>query len=83
MKIYTSRDLRIENKKVFYGEEDTGFSAVPNSVYSNMWRVRWPDGILSEDLYNIQRAKEHSVMECLRWYTPDRIEDAGEAVLRV
>ncbi len=32
---------------------------VPDKKYPNMYRVEWPDGVLSADFYNKTRAKEH------------------------
>jgi len=34
-------------------------SIIPDKKYPNMYRVQWPDGVLSEDFYNLARAKEH------------------------
>lgn len=54
----SSDKLSFKFKKLYYFEKDTRFSVVPDSV-EGMWRVRWPDGVLSQDYYNLVRAKDH------------------------
>jgi len=52
------KDIRTEYKKLYHGDKDTGFAVVPSET-KGMWRIRWPDGILSADHYNYARAREH------------------------
>jgi hypothetical protein len=33
-------------------------SIVPDSKYPNMHRLQWADGVLSQDMYNLTRAKD-------------------------
>ena len=33
---------------------------VEDSIYSSMYRVKWPDGVLSADMYNKSWANNHS-----------------------
>lgn len=54
----SSDKLSFKFKKLYYFEKDTEFSVVPDDV-EGMWRVRWPDGVLSQDYYNLVRAKDH------------------------
>ena len=61
-KKYGASDLNTRFKKVFVGDEDTGFSIVPSET-EGMWRVSYPDGVLSKDHYNKTRAREHSITE--------------------
>ena len=42
---------------LYDNQRDTGFSIVPDEKYSGMWRVRYPDGTLS-DMVNRVRAKD-------------------------
>lgn len=59
-------NLNFKQKKLFKGEEDTGFSVeaiVDGFMFDHkgkMWRVRWPDGVLSKDYYNLSRARDHA-----------------------
>lgn len=43
------------------------FKLVESKVYSNQFYIKYPDKTLSEDFYNISRAKQHlgSLVECL------------------
>lgn len=49
---YSWRDARL-----FHGASPTGFSVVPDQQHPRMWRVRYPDGRLS-DMTNRTRAKD-------------------------
>jgi len=44
---------------------------VKDEQYQNMYRIQWPDGTLSEDMYNYTRAKDYiqrlSVQELKPW----------------
>jgi hypothetical protein len=42
---------------LFHGGGKTGFSVVPDQQHPRMWRVRYPDGKLS-DLVNRTRARD-------------------------
>ena len=53
------------NNDLYLGPPKNGkriLSVVPDDVYAEemMFRVRWPDGVLSEDFYNISRAKDNA-----------------------
>lgn len=52
-------NLTFRYKKLYRGEEDTGFSVVPDKI-KGMWRIRWPDGVESADFYNLTMAKENT-----------------------
>ena len=49
-------------------------SVIPDSKHEKMFRVKWNDGILSEDFYNITWAKEHAMLETFKTLN-NRIED--------
>lgn len=49
--------LRFTNNKLFEGKTDTGFSIVKDEV--GLYKVKWPDGELSADHYNLTWAKEN------------------------
>lgn len=69
-------DLNYKFKKLYHGTKDTGFSVVKDTETENMWRVRWPDGILSEDYYNLTWAKDHAA----RLYAEDQNKAGSEPV---
>ena len=52
-----NRDLTFTGNSLYHGSKDTGYSVVLWSV--NGWKVRWPDGVLSADWYNLARAREN------------------------
>lgn len=54
------KDLSWVKKKLHHGRKSTGFSVIPS-----LWRVQYPDGVLSKDHYNLTRAKEHASNEYL------------------
>lgn len=35
------------------------FEVVPEEAYPGMYRVKYPDGVLSADFYNFDRANDH------------------------
>lgn len=49
-----------------YDGTELVMSVVPDKTYPQLWRVKYPDGVLSDDLYNQARAKEHAVSEIER-----------------
>lgn len=53
-------NLSFKFKKLYHSDEDTGFSVVPDDKVEKMFRVRWPDGVLSADYYNLTRARDHA-----------------------
>jgi hypothetical protein len=46
---------------LFHGAGRTGFSVMPDEQYPRMWRVRYPDGRLS-DMVNRTRAKDAALV---------------------
>jgi hypothetical protein len=36
------------------------YKIVPDTEFEGMYRIQYPDGVLSEDFYNKTRAKEHA-----------------------
>ena len=43
--------------RLYFGMQSTGYSVLQDTVYPNMWRVRRPNGALS-DFVNLTRAKD-------------------------
>lgn len=41
-------------------------SVIPVEGNEKMYKVGWPDGIVSKDYYNLTRAKDHAVKETLK-----------------
>ena len=56
-----TKNLNFKKNKLYYGTKNTGFRAFPQ-----MWSIKYPDGSLSKDVYNLTRAKEHCVKEYIR-----------------
>lgn len=54
------KQLNFKFKKLYHGDKDTGYSVVPGGPEYKMWKVSWPDGVLSDDYYNLTRAKDHA-----------------------
>ena len=58
--LWNIKDLIMEEMKIVKDEQ-----------YQNMYRIQWPDGTLSEDMYNYTRAKDYiqrlSVQELKPW----------------
>lgn len=46
--------------RLYFGNRLSGYAVVPDERYPNMWRVRRPDGSLS-DMVNLTRAKDAAV----------------------
>lgn len=61
---------------LYLGRKKTGYSVVKDETYEGLWRVKYPDGNISEDLYNKTRAKEH----CYRLYLDIKNYDDGEGL---
>ena len=51
------KNLNYQGNNLYNGSEDTGYSVVLWSTRG--WKVLWPDGVLSEDFYNLNRAREN------------------------
>lgn len=39
--------------------QEVQLKVVKDQEYQNMYRIQWPDGTLSEDMYNFTRAKDY------------------------
>ena len=55
--MYGLRDLAWDGNKLLCWRKQTGFNIVPDEKYPGMWRVRSPNGRLS-DMVNRPRAKD-------------------------
>lgn len=56
----SKKDITFKEDKLYHGDKDTGYSVVPGGPEYKMWKVSWPDGVLSQDYYNLTRAKDHA-----------------------
>lgn len=54
------RGFNWRENQLYVQEDNTGVSIVPDATYADLWRVRWPDGVLSDDFYNKTMAKENA-----------------------
>ena len=50
-------DLHWKDSRLYLGSSATGYSITPDTKYPSMWRVRYPDGSLS-DIVNLTRARD-------------------------
>lgn len=57
MPVYSRKDIKWESNNLILGKKPSGFGI----EQVDMYYVRWPDGALSEDFYNLVRAKEHAI----------------------
>lgn len=60
------KDLTFERDGGVYCGERRVIEVVPDETYSGMYRVRWPDGVVSADFYNLARAKVHAGVAAVR-----------------
>ena len=55
--MYGHQDLHWKDSRLYLGSCATGNSITPDTKYPSMWRVRYPDGSLS-DIVNLTRARD-------------------------
>jgi hypothetical protein len=55
--MYGHQDLHWNDSRLYLGSRATGYSITPDTKYPSMWRVRYPDGSLS-DIVNLTRARD-------------------------
>lgn len=51
------QEMTWKDNRLYLNGRVSGFSVVPDEKYSSMWRVRRPDGSLS-DMVNFSRARD-------------------------
>lgn len=56
---YASSDFTWKKDKLYFN--DLMIEVVPHESFPNMFRLRWPDGILSKDFYNYTRARDNAL----------------------
>ena len=62
----TPHEIKSQAYALHYGSARTPIAlVVPDSVYSGMYRIRWPSGELS-DMVNLARAKDAAMAICER-----------------
>lgn len=54
-------DLIWKDKELYQGNKKTGYSVVPDGGLGKFYKVKWPDGNLSEDYYNLTWGKENTI----------------------
>ena len=55
--MYGHQDLHWKDSRLYLGSSAIGNSITPDAKYPSMWRVRYPDGSLS-DIVNLTRARD-------------------------
>lgn len=58
MKKYGSTNLHWEGLEVYKGQKPLGFKVIAVGMD---YRIQWPDGVISQDHYNLTRAKDHCI----------------------
>ena len=62
----TLPEIKSQACALHYGSARTPIAlVVPDSVYPGMYRIKWPDGVIS-DLANLSRAKDAALANCER-----------------
>jgi hypothetical protein len=64
------KDNILRHRNMKYAE------VIPHSKYPKMFYIRWANGDLSADFYNISRAKDHAVNYAIKEILPKEIECA-------
>ena len=73
--MYGHQDLHWKDSRLYLGSSATGYSITPDTKYPSMWRVRYPDGSLS-DIVNLTRARDGAG-------SPRRFKTAARAPARL
>lgn len=69
MREYSGKEFSWNGNSLYKGKDFTGFEAVPMQVLGKeMFKIKWPDKMLSSDYYNKARAKDHAMREARRFY---------------
>lgn len=78
MRMYS--DFTWKGTKLYLGSEDTGFSVEYDGDYGfdHFYRIRWPDGVLSQDVYNLTRTKDNAVNTAMSIENRDTEIDARD-----
>ena len=58
--MFSNRNVRWDGERLYIGNRSTGFTIVRDERYPQMWRVRSPDGSLT-DKANRSRAKDAAI----------------------
>lgn len=51
--------IKRKDNKIYYNNK-LKFTIVPDETYPKMFKLRWPDKVLSENCYNLTRTVEHA-----------------------
>lgn len=65
MRIYSKNETKWKENVLFYSGKPV-MEVVQDETYQTMWRIKYPDGVLSADMYNKTRAKDHCETEFLK-----------------
>ena len=59
--IYGRSNLSWEDNKVIFKRKEFGISLVEDKEYPSMFWIKYSNGELSKDFYNLSRAKQHAI----------------------
>lgn len=60
MRVYSYKEFSWKENDLFY-QEELLYAVVSDEKYPSMFRIKWPDGILSADFYNLTRARDNAI----------------------
>lgn len=70
----SAKNFNWKKNILYLGTEKTGFSveyAGGPEEYYNCFKVKYPDGNLSEDFYNLTRTKDHCISQASLHFNSD------------
>lgn len=73
MRIYSNAEFHWKNNKLYLGKKGTGFSVF--NAEEDLYWMKWPDGIISADYYNLSRAKDNCRQIALTQYNNNTKND--------
>lgn len=53
-------NLSWKKKELYHGTKNTGYKIYPSGPDNKFYRIQWPDGEISDDFYNLSRAKDNA-----------------------
>lgn len=62
----SSKDFQWDGNTLLRFGKPSGFGLYEYG--DDLYKVRWPDDVASEDYYNLTRAKQHAVLLARRWF---------------
>lgn len=80
MTIYGQHNFSWKKNELYQGKEKTGISVILYCPIDNLYRIRFSDGRLSSDYYNLTRAKDNAKKYEMRRLNMSEEEEVEESV---